>query len=250
MTAPPLAETVASFDARAPRYDESRMHREVALLVADEAHPQPDDVLLDLAGGTGLVARAALPKLASAVVLDASLGMLRQAGAAGPRLHLVRADAHHVPLRSASVDIVTCVTALHLLADPVQALREAARVCRPGGRVLFTTWAAGGWSTGRLLRDAAAREGITIADPSLATGTPASAGDLARSSGLVVQGVTELRVSEPLPEPARVWEHVTRDRPEARTDAVRRRFGQALTGEVEHVLLLVVARPQTSSPSR
>jgi ubiquinone/menaquinone biosynthesis C-methylase UbiE len=168
MTVPPLDETIAAFDIRSATYDDSDLHRVVAQRAAAAADPQEGQTLLDLAGGTGLTARAALTSLGAAgraLVLDASPGMLRQARRSDPRLHTLRADAHHVPLRDRSVDRVTCVTALHLFHDPSRALREAARTCRPDGRVVFTTWAADGWSARRALRQAAAEEGRQLADP-------------------------------------------------------------------------------------
>lgn len=253
MRVPPLAETVAAFDARSASYDESRMHRVVAQEVVRLADPQQGQALLDLAGGTGLVARAALPRLGSAVVLDASPGMLREARRQEPRLLLVRADANRVPLRDDSVDLVTCVTALHLLAEPERALREAGRTCRGDGRVVFTTWGAGGWSTGRTFRAAAAQEGVTVPDPTTEHGTPQAATALAERGGLAVEHLEELRCTEPLPP--QVWQRVAgslpaRSTPGATTDAVRRRFEQQLGDEVEHVLLLLRCRPQTSMPRR
>ncbi|MGI8535141.1 MAG: class I SAM-dependent methyltransferase [Mycobacteriales bacterium] len=146
---PSFAETAAAFDRRSGDYDRSGMHREFARQAADAAGLSPGLTLLDLAGGTGLVARAALPALGPdgrAVVLDVSSGMLLRAKQADPRLHVVRGDAHRVPLAAATVDRVICVTALHLFTQPAGALLEAVRVCRAGGRVVFTTWSADGWT--------------------------------------------------------------------------------------------------------
>ena len=245
-----LADTVASFDARSATYDDSHMHQVVARAAADAAQPQDGMTLLDLAGGTGLVARAALPRLGRAVVLDASPGMLRRAHEAEPRLHLVRADAHLVPLRADAVDRVTCVTALHLL-DPTTALQEAVRVCRPGGRVVFTTWAAGGWSTSRHLRAAAARHGIEVPDRHARTGTPDAARHLAVAAGLSRLDVETVRTSERIVEQG-VWERLTAQHPQADVPQVRADFEAVLADDpvVEHVLLLVSGVVQTSSPSR
>jgi ubiquinone/menaquinone biosynthesis C-methylase UbiE len=250
VTVPPLAETVAAFDARAAAYDRSRMHQLVAARAVAAARPQQGQTLLDLAGGTGLVARAALPHGITAIVVDASPGMLRQARSQEPRLRVVRADAHHLPLRRESVDLVTCVTALHLFARPEQALREAARVCRPDGRIVFTTWAVHGWSTGRALREAAEQEGLTLPDPFADSGTWEAAARLAQQSGLLVEQVVDVRTKEPLEDREQAWHHVTRSHPEASTDAIRRRFAHSLPDHVEHALLLLTCRPQTSSPSR
>lgn len=52
---------------------------------------------------------------------------------------LVRADAHHVPLRSASVDTIAMAHVMEHLADPNAVLRECARVLRPEGRLILET---------------------------------------------------------------------------------------------------------------
>jgi SAM-dependent methyltransferase len=83
------------------------------------------------------VIRSAAPE-ARVIALDASPGVLHLArtrrGAAA-----IRADALALPLAAAAVVILACV--LFHLTDPPQALAEAARVLRPGGRVAAITWA-------------------------------------------------------------------------------------------------------------
>lgn len=256
---PSLAETVAAFDRRSSSYDLSGMHHEVARQAADAAGLRPGMTLLDLAGGTGLVARAALPALGPdgrAVVLDAASAMLVRAKQADPRLHVVRGDAHRIPLADATVDRVVCVTALHLFTDPAVALREAVRVCRFGGRVLFTTWSADGWNIMRLVREAAASAGLAIPDPYAATGTPEAAVALAERAGLRGIQVRTVRHAEPLRSPDGVWDNALRSPvtgplrslPDDVFARVRAGFELALTTtpQDEHALLLVVgAVPQS-----
>lgn len=249
MTVPPLAGTVASFDARSATYDESRMHHAVAAEAVAAADPQEGHTLLDVAGGTGLVAHCALPRLGArgrALVLDASPGMLRQAQ--GKQLEAVQADAHRLPVRDRSVDRVTCVTALHLFHDPQRALSEASRACRADGLVVFTTWAVGAWSSSRALRRAAAAEGVDVPDPFAPTGTADAAAALARQSRLQPQDVRLVRHVEPLTDPDHEWERAAATTaaagtPGATTERVRQRFLQELGSEVEHLLLLVTCRP-------
>jgi ubiquinone/menaquinone biosynthesis C-methylase UbiE len=65
------------------------------------------------------------------------------------RFNLIQADIARLPLASEAVDIVVAVTTLCFVADPIAALREFARVLRPGGRLVvgelgrWSTWAAG-----------------------------------------------------------------------------------------------------------
>src|SRR6266849_4610979 len=69
--------------------------------------------------------------------LDHAPAMLRRARRRDPRLVLVRGDARGLPLRDGSLDAVTFHSVLYLLPDRAAALRETARVLRPGGRAVL-----------------------------------------------------------------------------------------------------------------
>jgi demethylmenaquinone methyltransferase/2-methoxy-6-polyprenyl-1,4-benzoquinol methylase len=99
----------------------------------------PGKRLLDVATGTGLVAREALGitgRPEDVIGLDLSAGMLREARAALP-IPLLRARAEALPLADASVDIVSMGYALRHVSDLVATFAEYRRVLRPGGRVLL-----------------------------------------------------------------------------------------------------------------
>jgi ubiquinone/menaquinone biosynthesis C-methylase UbiE len=57
-----------------------------------------------------------------------------------PRASFVVADAADTSLPAGSVDAVVCIDALQLVPDRAGLLREVARILRPGGRVVITTW--------------------------------------------------------------------------------------------------------------
>jgi demethylmenaquinone methyltransferase/2-methoxy-6-polyprenyl-1,4-benzoquinol methylase len=99
---------------------------------------EPGMRLLDVATGTGLVARAAARILSSggAVTgIDASAGMLGQArsGSSGP---LVQGHMEALPFRAESFDFLTLGYALRHAADLGLVFRECRRVLRPRGRLL------------------------------------------------------------------------------------------------------------------
>ncbi|MCC7078492.1 MAG: methyltransferase domain-containing protein [Acidimicrobiia bacterium] len=90
---------------------------------------------LDIGCGTGiLAARLADSAGASEVIgCDFSRGMLERAVARASHVDWVQGDAQRLPLRTASVDVVTCTESFHWYPDPEAALAEFGRVLRPGG---------------------------------------------------------------------------------------------------------------------
>jgi len=102
------------------------------------ASPRGARAALDLACGagakTGWLASCAAPG-ALLLGLDLDPAALR----AAPLTERVAADAHALPLRPASLDLIWCVAALGLLAAPERAIAEARRALRPGGALVVAT---------------------------------------------------------------------------------------------------------------
>jgi SAM-dependent methyltransferase len=72
------------------------------------------------------------------VGVDGSTEMLAHAQAANPGVALQRADLQKLPFPDASFDVVLSIEVLRYLPEPALALREMARVLRPGGVIVAT----------------------------------------------------------------------------------------------------------------
>ena len=129
------------FDAVAPRYDlmndlmSMGIHRlwkrKLARRVASVK-----GLVVDLAGGTGDVARLLVGPERQVMVCDPSLAMM-QAGQKRPgsaRLQWLAGEAEHLPLPDASVDLLTISFGLRNTTRLVAALGEIRRVLKPGGQ--------------------------------------------------------------------------------------------------------------------
>lgn len=109
--------------------DEFRVLRDAGVSTADR--------LLEIGAGSGAITRrlrAALPQLAI-FALDIDDALL--AHAAGCGAALVAGDALHLPVGDAMVDVVLLRYVIQHIADPAAVLAEAARVLRPGGRIVI-----------------------------------------------------------------------------------------------------------------
>lgn len=139
------------FDERAADYDTSVMHRDLADAVAAFATERPDGppldglTVLDVGTGTGLVLRSLSARVPSAGLIgaDISPGMLAIARDVLPDADWIEADTAALPLADDTIDLITCVTVLHLISDVGAAVSEWSRVLRPGGRLITATFLRG-----------------------------------------------------------------------------------------------------------
>ena len=107
--------------------------------------------VLDLACGTGLVARLAAPQVGSTgqvTGLDFNAGMLAVARSrpppSGAAIIWVEGSAVAMGFSDASFDVILCQQGLQFFPDKLAALREMHRVLVPGGRVRLSVWKSAG----------------------------------------------------------------------------------------------------------
>lgn len=130
------AEEIWNWDSPAGR---RRAERRASLYV-EHAVLRPGTLALELGCGTGLFLERVARSGAVVVGVDLSSELLARARARTASLanvRLARVDAHRLPFPEASFDAVYGSSILHHL-DLVAALREARRVLKPEGRLVFT----------------------------------------------------------------------------------------------------------------
>ena len=137
------------FDSVASRYDimndvlSMGMHRVWKAYTVSVAAIQPGMRVLDIAGGTGDLARAFASRVGEqgrVVLTDINEAMLRhgrdRALDAGLALPTAVCDAEHLPFADASFDLASVAFGLRNMTHKEAALAEMCRVLRPGGRLL------------------------------------------------------------------------------------------------------------------
>jgi demethylmenaquinone methyltransferase/2-methoxy-6-polyprenyl-1,4-benzoquinol methylase len=137
------------FDSVAPKYDLMNdlmslgLHRAWKAYAVAVANLRPGDKVLDIAGGTGDLARAFARKVGSGglvVLSDINESMLRQGRDRlideGVVLPTLICDAEALPFASDRFDLVSVAFGLRNMTHKEKALAEMNRVLRPGGRLL------------------------------------------------------------------------------------------------------------------
>ena len=122
--------------------------------VLDAVGAGPGTRLLDVGCGSGLALVLAEERGAIPAGLDISPGLLQIARDRLPEADLRVSDMEYLPFGDGTFDAVTGVNAFQFAGNPQKALHEAARVTRPGGRVVASLFAAPERSQGTVVHEA------------------------------------------------------------------------------------------------
>jgi SAM-dependent methyltransferase len=128
------------------RYLVEPIFRPWAHVLLDYAEVGAGDGVLDVASGTGIVARTAADRVGDAgrvLATDVSPGMLAVASAADVRVDTMVASADDLANTGGGFDVAVCQQGFQFLPDPVAAAREMRGAVRVDGRVAVAVWLTG-----------------------------------------------------------------------------------------------------------
>jgi SAM-dependent methyltransferase len=161
-------------------------------VMAEVAAIRAGDRVLDVACGTGVLAREAAARVGPSgrvVGLDVNPAMLSVARRLRPEIEWRQGDAAALPFEDRSFDVVACQLALMFFPDPVAALREMWRVLDAGGRLAVAVCAPLERAPGyQVLRELLGRhvgdQAAALVDTYFALGEPRRLEGLGRAAGL------------------------------------------------------------------
>jgi ubiquinone/menaquinone biosynthesis C-methylase UbiE len=189
MSLPAYANNQQSFPAMYERWLVGPLFRPWAELLLDRVHPAPGERVLDIACGTGIVARLAHERVGpagSTVGVDVSPGMLDVAKSVAPGVTWIEGSALDLPLPGdQQFDVVCCQQGLQFFADRARAAQQMRRALAKGGRLGVATWR----STAEIpmfeaLQAEAERRLGPIVDQRYAFGDDAALGGLLSDAGI------------------------------------------------------------------
>jgi len=171
-----------------------------------QVRARPQDRVLDVATGTGMVAAALVRRYGCTVVgLDQSPDMLAGARARlardpalAERVTLVDGEAERLPFADGAFDHLTFTYLLRYVDDPAATLRELARVVRPGGRIASLEFGVPGVPLWRVPWRAYTRVGLPLLGRLVSP-------EWAQTGRFLARSIPEFYDRHPLPALAGLW---------------------------------------------
>lgn len=178
------------YSCRSQTYDNSDWHIQIAHRLIEYSQIKPEQHVLDIATGTGLVAIEAAQIVGSygrVVGVDISTGMLEVAkqkveGLGFKHVEFLLADAEALNFPVNSFDTILCSSALIWMADIPAALCQWIRFLKPGGLIGFHAFADTAFVGGVVVQKVVKKYGVSLAF-SKPTGTIEKCYDLLQETG-------------------------------------------------------------------
>jgi SAM-dependent methyltransferase len=133
----------AGWEVNVSEYEDAfaRLTNQAVEPLLDAVDLRPGIRLLDIATGPGYVAAAAAARGARVVGIDFSAPMVARARELNPAVEFQEGDAEALSFPDTSFDAVVMNFGILHLARPERAMKQAARVLKPGRCFAFTAWA-------------------------------------------------------------------------------------------------------------
>jgi len=127
---------------KAKDYEQFRMpgssfHRAKYERIARRISNKSSRTVLEVGSGTGIYTRFLIRDFKKVIATDIDPKMVSEAKKLLKGAKVILADARHLPFGANSVDVVFGVSVLHHIAERNAVFREAARIIKPGGFVVF-----------------------------------------------------------------------------------------------------------------
>lgn len=119
----------------------SKTHKGLRSVIAKQINH--DDVVLECACGTGFLSAVIAPRCKNLVATDFSANMIKKARkncSDYSNITFKQGDILSIDYDDESFDVVMAANVIHLLDEPIKAVQELNRVCKPGGKIIIPTY--------------------------------------------------------------------------------------------------------------
>jgi ubiquinone/menaquinone biosynthesis C-methylase UbiE len=159
---------VDSYDERSTVYDNHVWAKEWSIKTVDFLPPEPGEIILDIACGTGTIAFYIADKIGSEGAItgvDISRGMLKRCNekleqSSFGNIQFSYGDVESLNFPKNSFDKMYCSAGLYWMTNPLIALRHWYELLKPGGWLGFSAWPSNSFVWGDSARQALRKHGI------------------------------------------------------------------------------------------